>query len=131
MISMDRIKNIVTQKALTDERILAVYILGSAYRNQMGPDSDIDLCILPESGIFFSTMDKLALGQDLAVEMNHNVDVGILSSKKHVYASEAIFKGQALYKKDIHRCDNYIASLTGMFFQLNLDRREILDAYRA
>ncbi|MGL1890198.1 MAG: nucleotidyltransferase domain-containing protein [Spirochaetaceae bacterium] len=130
-MNVDKIRDIITAHFINDNRILGVYLLGSAYRGEMRSDSDIDLAILFENGCEFSSFDKVTLSGELEILLGRSVDIGILSSKNLVYAAEAFFRGESIYKKDVSKCDIYSSSLIGMYFQLNIDRKEILDAYRA
>ena len=66
---VDRTKNVILTFTQDDPRILAVYILGSAYSNRMRPDSDIDLALLLEPEVTYTLDDKLKLSTQLSLEV--------------------------------------------------------------
>ncbi len=110
--------------------ILAVYLLGSALNSTMRPDSDIDLGLMIKPGSKMSSLIRAKLAGVLSYEMGRNVDLGEVSSSNLVYAREAFFKGKLLYTKDKEMANLYRANLLGMYLQYNIDRQEVVDAYR-
>ena len=114
-----------------DTRILTVYLLGSALTGNMRPDSDIDLAIMPEHGVRIDPLERLEFANDLAYKFERSVDIGEISSANLVYSREALLKGLVIYQKDHEKNALYRANLLGMYIQFNLDRKEVLDAYRA
>ena len=63
-------------------------------------------------------------------EMGRNVDLGEISSSNLVYAREAILKGKLLYTKNEEMTNLFRANLLGMYLQYNIDRQEVINAYR-
>lgn len=120
-----------TVQNIVEEDILAVFLLGSAFRGDMRPDSDIDLGIMPEPGVKISALKRASLAGRLSLELKRTVDVGEISSKNLVYAREALLKSKLVYQKDLDRMNLYRATLLGMYIQFNLDRREVLSEYTA
>jgi predicted nucleotidyltransferase len=114
-----------------DERILAVLLLGSAARGDMRPDSDIDLALMAVPGDKTDVLERSQMAGELSYELARSVDVGEISSKNLVYAREALLKGTLLFCRDIEKFNLARVSILGMYLQFNLDRKEILDAYRA
>ncbi len=125
------VKKVVTAYAAQDERILAVYLLGSVARGQQRPDSDIDIGLLLEPGPEhrISAIERTQIANELSVTFTRTVDIGEISSKNLVYSYEALLTGIPLYKRDEYRADLARANLLGMYLQFNIDRREVLDAY--
>ena len=127
----EKIINILPSFVKGDNRVLSVYLLGSINRGIYSSKSDIDLGIIVELGEKFSYLERVKLGNKLSYEMEREVDIGEISSKNLVYASEALFKGEIIYTRNSDRSNLIQATLIGMYFQFNEDRKEILDAYRA
>jgi hypothetical protein len=57
------------------------------------------------------------------------VDVGILSSRNLIYASEALLKGRRFFCRDTFQTDLAVATLLGLAARFKFERREIIDAY--
>jgi len=114
-----------------DERILALYLLGSAQTGTMRPDSDVDLAILLEPGRRIDSLERASIAAETSIVLGRDVDLGDASSRNLVYAREAILKGRRLFARDAARADLAEANLLAMYARFNEDRREVLDAYRA
>jgi len=114
-----------------DARVLAVYLLGSALRGNLGPQSDIDLALMIEAGTKMSSLERLKIANDLAYKLERSVDLGEISSANLVYSREAFLSGIPLFQKNPEKVSLRRAGLMGMYIQFNLDRKEVLDAYRA
>jgi len=114
-----------------DARILAVYLLGSAINGNLGSKSDIDLALMLEAGAEMSSLERLKLANDLAYKLERSVDLGEISSANLVYSREAFLTGIPVFQRNPEKASLRRAGLLGMYIQFNLDRREILDAYRA
>ena len=121
----------IEQEIDSDPRILSAYLLGSAVSGRMRPDSDLDIAVLPTvtTGPFLQ-VDIAELSASLSLAAGRAVDVGVLSSRNLIYASEAIFKGERFFCRDRFQADLAAATLLGLFIQFNFERREIVDAYR-
>jgi uncharacterized protein len=59
------------------------------------------------------------------------VDLGEISSANLVYSTEAFLTGVPVFQRNPERAALRRAALMGMYIQFNLDRKEVLDAYRA
>ena len=114
-----------------DARILAVYLLGSALRGNPGLESDIDLALMLEEGAKMSPLERLKIANDLAYKLERSVDLGEISSANLVYSREAFLSGVPVFQRNPEKASLRRASLMGMYIQFNLDRKEVLDAYRA
>lgn len=114
-----------------DARILAVYLLGSAVRGNLGPESDIDLALMLEEGAKMSSRERLEIASDLAYKLERSVDLGEISSANLVYSREAFLSGVPVFQRNPEKASLRRAGLMGMYIQFNLDRKEVLDAYRA
>lgn len=131
---MDLVKEItciVEDVVKVDDEILAVFLLGSAVDNRLREDSDIDLAILMDPGKGLGASRRMNLISELSFKFTRIVDIGEISSSNLIYAREALLKGIPVYMKDSDKVFLYRANLLGMYIQYNLDRKEVLNAYRA
>ena len=113
-----------------DLRVLAVFLLGSAARDSMRTDSDIDLAIMFEPGLSMDILERMDIAAKLSYELKHSVDLGEISNRNLVYAREVLLTGIPVYMKDSDKMNLVRANLLGLYVQFNQDRKEVLDAYR-
>ncbi|MCK5197042.1 MAG: nucleotidyltransferase domain-containing protein, partial [Spirochaetales bacterium] len=104
---------------------------GSIQNGNSRPDSDIDLGIMLEPGRKMSSLRRIELANKLSYELGRTVDMGEVSSRNLVYTREALLKGHLLFQKDFNKTNLYRANLLGLYIQFNLDRQEVINAYRA
>lgn len=122
----------IEQEIARDRRILSAYLLGSAVSGRMRPDSDLDIAVLPVATAgLLGQVDIAELSTNLSLAAGRTVDVGILSSRNLIYASEAILKGERFFCRDTFQADLAAATLLGLAIQFRFERREIVDAYTA
>ena len=115
-----------------DPRILSEYVLGSAVSGRMRPDSDLDIAVLPVATAgLLQQVDIAELSATLSLAAGRVVDLGVLSSRNLIYASEAILKGERFFCRDTFQADLAAATLLGLAIQFRFERREIVDAYTA
>ncbi|WP_291319920.1 nucleotidyltransferase domain-containing protein [Desulfonatronospira sp.] len=114
-----------------DERILALYLMGSAATGKMRPDSDVDLAVLVRDPKVFNDMDRLHLAGDLAFRTGLMLDIGEISSSNLVYAKEALLKGQKIFVRDESEADLKACTLLGMYIVFNEARQRVLRAYES
>ena len=112
------------------ERLTAAFLIGSAARNQLRPDSDIDIAILLKSGTSFSPFEKINLAVRLGELCSREVDLGMLESQNLVYAREAYLTGECIYCRDVFAKDLFGATILGLYAALKGCRKEVEDAYR-
>lgn len=115
-----------------DPRVLSVYLHGSAARDEMRLDSDLDLALLlkPKGGQL-TALERQDMANRLAYRLCREVDLGEISSRNLVFAAEVLFKGKLLHTVDREADALCTTTLLGLYLQLNHDRAEVLDAYRA
>jgi len=114
-----------------DQRIVAAYLLGSAVADRLRPDSDLDIAVLPARGTPWSATDTLELATSLSVVVGRTVDVGVLSSRNLIYASQALLTGERFFCRDMFVADLTAAALLGLAVQFRFERKEIVDVYAA
>jgi predicted nucleotidyltransferase len=112
-----------------DPRILAVYALGSAVRDELRPDSDIDLALLLAPGISFPATEMLSLAAKLTELLGRPVDLGVLSAMNLVYTRQAILAGQCVYRRPFSLAALMAANWLGLYARFQDERREIVNAY--
>lgn len=113
------------------EHVAAAYLLGSAARGEMRPDSDLDIALLPVRGAAFSSKDRLSLAADLEEIVGRTVDVGVLSTANLVYAKEAVAHGIVIFERDSLERARFAMLVLSMYASLQETRREVLHAYAA
>ncbi|MCW7472007.1 type VII toxin-antitoxin system MntA family adenylyltransferase antitoxin [Leptospira levettii] len=128
-LSEKEIESIVDYFSKVPE-VLAVYLLGSAAKDTMRPGSDIDLAILPFEGISISGTELFKFAGDLGYQLGLDFDLGEMSSRNLVYSKEAIFSGKAILVKDKPKVELRTNTLISMYFNFQIERREVLNAYR-
>jgi len=114
-----------------DNRVDAVFLLGSAVNGQMRSDSDIDIALLPSKGTELDAITCNEMVSSLALDSGKEIDVGIISSDNLIYAYQAVMTGRQIFSRDQYYVDNMVAFLLGMYGQFNLERMEVCDAYSA
>ena len=114
---------------VSDDRVEAVYLLGSAVNGHLRPDSDIDIAILPAMNRHLDVFVRNSIASSLALKLGREVDTGILSSENLVYAYQAIMTGRRVFARNPLAVDKIVACLLGMYGQFNFDRREVCNAY--
>ncbi len=110
--------------------VLSIFLMGSAVNGAMKKESDIDIALLPYKEPQVKELISHPINPELMLKVNRNLDVGIMSSRNLIYASQAIFYGKCIFTKDKTRHDFRVNTLTSMYLNFQYERREILDAYR-
>lgn len=113
-----------------DQRVVALYMLGSAASGTMRADSDVDLAILPAAGRTLGSVERAELGSRIAYDPGREVDVGLVSSSNPVYSRQALLTGRLLFCRDLYYTQLMAASLLGLYDRFQGERKELLNAYR-
>jgi predicted nucleotidyltransferase len=114
-----------------DRRITAAFLLGSAVRDALRPDSDVDIALLPEAGTTLTGFDRANIAADLAALVHRDVDLGVLDTTNLVYAKEAYLNGECIFCRDSLRRDLFGATVLGEYLDLREVRQEVEHAYQA
>jgi len=115
----------------SSEFVMACYLLGSAAREELRFDSDIDLALLFQKGVTPDHLQIRALSLQLSEALGRMVDIGVLSSRNLVYAHQAVFTGKLIYFRDKDRVGLMVSALMGLYGNLQFERTEVLNAYTA
>jgi len=121
----------ITERLAQEERVAAAYLLGTAARGALRPDSDIDIALLPVRGGVISSGERLSLAADLEDVAGRTVDVGVLSTANLVYAKEAVAHGTVIFERDRPARARFAMLVLSMYASLQESRREVLQAYAA
>ncbi|MBD1400898.1 type VII toxin-antitoxin system MntA family adenylyltransferase antitoxin [Pelovirga terrestris] len=111
--------------------IAAVYLLGSAAAGSMRDDSDIDIALLPADEQPISLQSRLEMAALLQAELHRVVDIGVITTKNLIYASEAIFKGRRIITVHKDYTEAMEARLLGCYLIFRQDRKVVEESYRA
>ena len=114
-----------------DPRILAAYVLGSAVKGTLRPDSDLDFGLLLQPGATLSAREINALASTLTLSFERPVDIGLLSAHNLIYARQCVLTGKQIFCRDVFSAGLAVATLLGLALQLDFERQEILHAYTA
>jgi uncharacterized protein len=111
--------------------VAAAYLLGSALRGPMRPESDVDIALLATDEQGISLQGRLSLAAELERRLGRRVDIGVITRSNLIYAAEAILGGRRIVTFDEERAAMMETRLLGCYLQLRQDRREVENAYRA
>ncbi len=111
--------------------IAAAYVLGSAVRGELRPDSDIDIALLPQEGEMITLQTRLQLGAELELRLKRSIDIGVISSQNLVYAYEAILKGERIFAHYIAYVEANETRFLGCYLTFRQDRKVVEERYRA
>jgi len=114
-----------------EEHLAAAYLLGSAARGDLRPDSDLDIALLPARGCVITPQERLSLAADLEDIAGRTVDLGVLSTSNLVYAKEAVAHGRLIFERDHAARARFAMLVLSMYASLQESRREVLHAYAA
>ena len=114
-----------------DPRVIAVYVLGSAARDAMRPDSDVDFALLLAPGTILPATDLTELTSTLSQALRRPVDLGLLSARNLVYTRQAVLTGKCLYRRPSSQAALMVANWLGLYACFQDERREILNVYTA
>ena len=104
--------------------------MGSIVSGRLHHQSDIDLAILPNTPVAFSTIDRLSLSFRLREALPYEVDIGILGTQDVVYASQAILL-HCIFFRDEFKKDLFAATCLALYVELKRQRIEVERAYQA
>lgn len=109
--------------------VLAWYLLGSAVRNELRPDSDLDLAVMPWPGTKLDVPHLVRWSGKVALKVGREIDIGLLDGSNLVYAKEAFATGRMLFCADPVAEQKRRSELWALYLTFQDDRREVLDAY--
>ena len=116
--------------ALADRTdIAAAYLLGSAAKGALRNDSDIDVALLPLAEQDVPLQSRLELAADLELRLGRPVDIGVISKKNLIYASEAILNGLRLVTLQREYTEAMETRFLGCYLTFRQDRKQVEENY--
>ena len=109
--------------------ILAAYLHGSMAKGTEHEDSDVDIAILAEPGQHISLQTRLEYAGELESVFHRPVDIGELSTHNLIYAKEVAVSGQQIFTTNPLESDRFLATCLSMYTDLQVQRKEVLNAY--
>lgn len=91
---IETIKNFLIEHLSPD----VIYIFGSAAKDNMRPDSDIDIAFLSDTT--HDAYDIFMLAQKLASLLHRDIDLVDLNRASTVFQMQVVSTGQVIYSKD-------------------------------
>lgn len=108
--------------------LLGIYLFGSYVDNSMMRESDIDIAFLTSANI--SKVEKWRIQENLAAELDRNIDLVDLREASVVLRSEIVEKGKRIYSSDVFACENFEVTTYSLYSDLNETRIDILNDYK-
>lgn len=105
-----------------------IYLLGSASRDELRPDSDIDIAFL-DSGEM-SAYECFDAAQVLFDYFHREVDLIYLNKASTVFKIQAIAEGKVIYCKDQERRMHFEMVAYKDYAKLNEERQEVFELIR-
>lgn len=105
-----------------------IYIFGSAARNELREDSDIDIAYL--SDITLSNYEIFMLANDVADIVKRDVDLIDLKKTSTVFKAQIVGNGKVIYCRDDTKRMYFEMYAFKDYALLNEERKEILDGIR-
>ncbi|MBM7865627.1 putative nucleotidyltransferase [Heliobacterium gestii] len=107
---------------------MAVVLFGSAAKDRLRPDSDIDIAILTGDPVEEIVLYRLS--QALSHSLNRDVDLIDLSAASTVFQAQILSTGQVIYCRDRDRLLAFHALTLKKYARLNEERHCIFAAER-
>lgn len=109
--------------------LVAIYLHGSAAKERMRPESDIDIALLFEEKNIPDRMKLFFLAPAIEEAVGRRVDLGIMTTKNPVFAKEVLANGKQLFCSDTMLCNRFAMYVFSFYAKLNDERAEILNTY--
>jgi predicted nucleotidyltransferase len=110
--------------------VAAAYLLGSAVTGNLREDSDIDIALLPVDEQLISLQSRLEIAAQFERKFNRTTDIGVITTKNLIYASEAILNGYRIITLQKDYAEAMETRLLGCYFVFRQDRKEVEESYR-
>lgn len=108
--------------------IIAIYIFGSMADNSETPESDIDIAFLTFQKI--SAVEKWKIQEELASNLNQDVDLIDLKDATTILRTEVVEKGKLIFSGDSYQVNHFEMITYSMYADLNESRQDILTDYK-
>lgn len=95
----------------------------------MRQDSDIDIALLPAAEQDIPLQFRLEIAAALELRLRKPVDIGVITSKNLIYASEAILHGLRIVTLQKEYAEAVEVRLLGCYLTFRQDRQEVEESY--
>ena len=102
-------------------------MFGSASRNELREDSDIDLGFLTHYNVSIDEYSKFMLAQELADIFKRDVDLVHVNSASSVFKIQITYNGKLIYCNDDTKRMFFEMRALKEYVMLNEERKEIID----
>lgn len=109
---------------------IAIYLFGSASRNELREDSDIDLGFLTDYNAQIDEYDKFIKAQELADIFKRDVDLVHINSASSVFKVQITYNGKVIYCSNNNKRMIFEMRALKEYAVLNEERKEIIDNIR-
>lgn len=109
---------------------VAIYLFGSASRNELREDSDIDLGFLTDYNAQIDEYDKFIKAQELADIFKRDVDLVHVNSASSVFKVQITYNGKLIYCSNNNKRTAFEMRALKEYAILNEERKEIVDNIR-
>jgi predicted nucleotidyltransferase len=117
--------NLIKQFMLEKLSPILIIIFGTAGRDEMRPDSDIDIAYLGDQ--HFDPYELFLLSQELARKLNREVDLINLATVSTVFQAQVISTGRVIYCQDDYQRMLFTLTVLKKYARLNEERRPIFE----
>jgi predicted nucleotidyltransferase len=122
----EKLKELIVKTLLEQHPdLVTIYLFGSMAQENMGPEGDIDLAILPRKPLDSFKTWKLA--QDLSILLHHEIDLIDLLKASTVMRVQVISKGICLYEGNRIEREKFEDHVYSAYARLNEERKEIIE----
>jgi predicted nucleotidyltransferase len=108
--------------------LAAALLFGSAAREQLRPDSDVDLALLFAEGAVLEGLALLDLRGELERLAGRDVDLVVLNGASPIIAHQAFTTGTLIYCADRSAYERYFVRLVSEYADFKRIRRPIEEA---
>jgi predicted nucleotidyltransferase len=123
----DKVVKSLTKK-ITELEFVSIF--GSALMVEFDSlKSDIDIAFI--SSATLTNTQRWNIQEELASELNIDIDLVDLSNANDVIKFEIISKGEVIFKKPSEKLELFLDDVYINYIQLNEDRKEIMELYNA
>ncbi|WP_257349718.1 type VII toxin-antitoxin system MntA family adenylyltransferase antitoxin [Pseudalkalibacillus decolorationis] len=102
-----------------------ILLFGSTVKRNTHSESDIDIAFLNDN-TKFDKYEVFMIAQELATELNRDVDLIDLNQASTVFQAQILHTGNIIYCTDEQKKANYEMKTFKMYTRLNEERAEIL-----
>jgi predicted nucleotidyltransferase len=111
--------------------VCAAFLHGSAAKNRLRADSDVDVALLLNTRAQMPADVRLRLAGELEAIFGRTADIGILSTNNLIYAKEVVEHGRILFTKNPFFSEQFLSTCLALYADLQEERKEVFYAYSA